>query len=147
MWEIADELSRRIAARAPLKDVVEVYIASGGEQNTAMTIVLDSSAMLAYLFEETGWQVVQDAMADAIVCSVDLAEVVGKLVDPGYDASETRQLVSGFVALTVPHAFGDAFSAGSLLAPTRQPGLSLGDRCCLALAMDRQARVLTADRA
>jgi len=37
--------------------------------------------------------------------------------------------------------------AGALIAQTRELGLSLGDRACLALAIAREATVYTADRA
>jgi PIN domain nuclease of toxin-antitoxin system len=42
---------------------------------------------------------------------------------------------------------GQALEAGSLVAQTREFGLSLGDRACLALAIDRKATVYTTDRA
>jgi len=46
-------------------------------------------------------------------------------------------------------AFSDvhAAKAGELWRNTRQAGLSLGDRACLALAIERDLPVLTADRA
>ncbi len=40
-----------------------------------------------------------------------------------------------------------AFAAGSLEPATRPAGLSLGDRACLALALDLGVKALTADRA
>ena len=40
-----------------------------------------------------------------------------------------------------------AVIAGELRAATRPAGLSFGDRACLALAVSRQLKVLTADRA
>lgn len=112
-----------------------------------MPTVLDSSAMLAYLFEEPGWQTVEAAMDEAIVCSVNLAEVVATLIERGHDGNEAASLVQGFVALTLPFSAIDALKAGALRASTRPLGLSLGGRACLALAATTNARVLTADRA
>ncbi len=40
-----------------------------------------------------------------------------------------------------------ARAAAELIAITRPYGLSLGDRACLALAIERKAKVYTADRA
>jgi PIN domain nuclease of toxin-antitoxin system len=47
------------------------------------------------------------------------------------------------------HPFDEplAFETGALRAATRDRGLSLGDRACLALAQRLGASVLTADRA
>jgi PIN domain nuclease of toxin-antitoxin system len=42
--------------------------------------------------------------------------------------------------------FARAAQAGHLRASTRNLGLSLGDRACLALAIERDCPVLTADR-
>ena len=39
-----------------------------------------------------------------------------------------------------------AIASGKLRASTRTLGLSLGDRCCLALALEHGAEVVTADR-
>ena len=41
----------------------------------------------------------------------------------------------------------DAFASGALRQSTRSAGLSLGDRCCLALGQALSDTVLTADRA
>ena len=40
-----------------------------------------------------------------------------------------------------------AFAAGEMFSATKPFGLSLGDRCCLALAAHENAAALTADRA
>ena len=42
-------------------------------------------------------------------------------------------------------AAGD-IASGKLRVSTRALGLSLGDRCCLALALEHGAEVVTADR-
>ena len=44
-------------------------------------------------------------------------------------------------------AGGVEHEAGSLIEQTRPFGLSLGDRACLALALDRKATVYTTDKA
>lgn len=48
-------------------------------------IVLDASALLAYLFEETGHQVVAQYIEDACISTVNLCEVAGRLVRDGVD--------------------------------------------------------------
>jgi PIN domain nuclease of toxin-antitoxin system len=46
-----------------------------------------------------------------------------------------------------PFTFAQARVAGELTAKTKSAGLSLGDRACLALALELGAEVYTTDRA
>jgi PIN domain nuclease of toxin-antitoxin system len=113
--------------------------------------VLDASALLAHLRDEPGADVVADAIASgAVISTVNLAEVFSRVADRGEDpaklAAELTQsgLLDG--AITVePFTAADAIDAGRLRPLTRDAGLSLGDRACLALARRLDAPALTAD--
>jgi len=113
--------------------------------------VLDASALLAYLRDEPGADVVAEAIAGgAVISTVDLAEVFSRVADRGEDpaklAAELTQsgLLDG--AITVePFTAADAIDAGRLRPLTRDAGLSLGDRACLALARRLGAPAMTAD--
>jgi ribonuclease VapC len=113
--------------------------------------VLDASAILAWLKQEPGWERVSAAMdARFVVSAANHAEVVGKLVDEKVPREDIALMLEEFVAELVPvdHAIADL--AGHLRGPTRDRGLSLGDRLCLATALVRRKEapvaVLTADR-
>ena len=112
-----------------------------------MSVALDSSAVLALLFGETGSDAVAQVIDEAVISAVNLAEIVSKLVENGYDNQEIERAIDGFLPSTVPFDAAQAVEAGILRANTRQLGLSLGDRACLALAKRISARVITADRA
>lgn len=110
-------------------------------------MVLDASAALALLLDERGADRVAEVSADAVIGSVNLAEVLQRLallsVAPeALDAADA--LFSGRVA---PFTEALARDAARLAVPTRTLGLSLGDRACLALARSLGAPVMTADRA
>jgi ribonuclease VapC len=113
--------------------------------------VLDASALLAHLRDEPGADVVAEAIASgAVISTVNLAEVFSHVADRGEDpeklAAELTQsgLLDG--AITVePFTVADAIDAGRLRPLTRDAGLSLGDRACLALARRLDAPALTAD--
>jgi ribonuclease VapC len=113
--------------------------------------VLDASALLAHLRDEPGADVVADAIASgAVISTVNLAEVFSRVADRGEDpaklAAELTQsgLLDG--AITVePFTAADAIDAARLRPLTRDAGLSLGDRACLALARRLDAPALTAD--
>jgi len=113
--------------------------------------VLDASALLAHLRDEPGADVVAEAIASgAVISTVNLAEVFSRVADRGGDpaklAAELTQsgLLDG--AITVePFTVADAIETGRLRPLTRDAGLSLGDRACLALARRLDAPALTAD--
>jgi PIN domain nuclease of toxin-antitoxin system len=115
--------------------------------------VLDASAMLAYLANEPGAEIVAQAIAGgASISTVNLAETLSTLATRGNDpASVASDLTaSGLLdgAVTVePFTAADAVDAARLRPLTREAGLSVGDRACLALARRRSAPALTADRA
>ncbi|MGL5857184.1 MAG: type II toxin-antitoxin system VapC family toxin [Angustibacter sp.] len=110
--------------------------------------VLDASALLALIHGEPGHQIVAEAIDGAVIGAVNLAEVVGKLVDSGVDVSRLRQLLSAAGVVVEPLTAVDAELAGALRGLDGGRSLSLGDRCCLALATRvPPSAVLTADHA
>jgi PIN domain nuclease of toxin-antitoxin system len=110
--------------------------------------VLDASAVLALLQDEPGAQVVEDALAGSVLSTVNLAEVAGKLMDAGLPARELRSGLTSAGVRLVELSAEDAVLAGALRGIDGGRGLSLGDRCCLALSLRAEhGVVLTADRA
>ena len=111
--------------------------------------VFDSSAVLAVLFEEPGAELSARWMDEgpALISSVNQVEVITRLVDQG---ATPAHAAATFATLPLEvHDFTPehAHLAAALRVPTRALGLSLGDRCCLALAQSLAgAAVITADR-
>ena len=99
--------------------------------------VLDASAVLALLFEETGADVIRMRVRGALISTVNLAEVLAKLVDKGVPIVEAARAVDMLGMEAVPLSIKQAELSGVLRSATRSAGLSLGDRACLALARDR----------
>lgn len=111
-------------------------------------IVLDASAILALIQDEPGSQAVEDALPGSVLCTVNLAEVVGKLVDGGLDARRLRPLLASVGVALERLTETDAEMAGALRSLPGGRQLALGDRCCLALALrEPGSTVLTTDRA
>ncbi|MBS1870644.1 MAG: type II toxin-antitoxin system VapC family toxin [Actinobacteria bacterium] len=115
--------------------------------------ILDASALLAYLRDEPGADVVADAVATgAVISTVNLGEVLSRVADRDTDPARVarqmtdRGLLDGAIAVE-PFTTSDAIEVARLRPLTRDLGLSLGDRACLALAKRMDAPVLTADSA
>jgi len=110
-------------------------------------VVLDASAALALLFDEPGADMVQEALGGgAIMSSVNVAEVVGKIAERDrLGGPKTLRAIEDLGVAIVPFDSNQALIAGVLRWLTKEKGLSLGDRACLALGKVRNAPVLTAD--
>ena len=111
-------------------------------------VVLDTSAVLAYLCEEAGADQVSPVLetASGLISSVNFAELVSKMIDQGMPPAIIRETLFGLELELVPHDEEQAFITGELRTVSKAYGLSLGDRACLALGIVKQLPVLTADR-
>ena len=110
--------------------------------------VFDASAILAMVFNEPGADKVEALLqgSAASISAVNLAEVVARLVERGFALDHVDAICAGLRIEVVPLDTATAQRSGKLRAATRSLGLSLGDRCCLALAQGLNAEVVTADR-
>jgi len=112
-----------------------------------MNPVLDTSALLAYLHQEPGWDVVHEVIGENYIGTVNWCEVAQKTGQKGLEAGRARSLLEEVGITIVPFSQEHAELAAALWKPTKRHGLSLADRACLALAIESEATVLTADKA
>jgi PIN domain nuclease of toxin-antitoxin system len=113
----------------------------------ANSYVLDASALLALLNDEKGAETVQGLLPEAVISSVNLAEVVARLSSAGMPENDIRDVLALLGLEVVSFDNEQAYLAGLLVSHGRKYGLSLGDRACLALARSVTATAVTADRA
>lgn len=108
--------------------------------------VLDSSAVLAVVGIERGHEEVVRVLARSLISVVTEAEVIAVLIRKGDSVARALDAVRA-----LPYSLVDldrqlARRAGSLWFDFKPRGLSLGDRCCLALAERERLPVLTSDK-
>ncbi len=111
-----------------------------------MTRVLDASALLAFLHDEPGADLVRQSLDGGIVSAVNWAEVVQKSLLRRADVTGMQEEFAEVGLVFESFTASQAEIAASLWERTRRYGLSLADRACLALATARKVPVLTADR-
>jgi ribonuclease VapC len=111
-----------------------------------VTVVLDASAILAFLQDEQGADVVEEHLVNDARCgAANWAEVAQKIRGAGREWSLSRALLASYGVSVESVTESDAEWAAARWR--RGEGLSLGDRLCLSLAHRLQAPALTADAA
>ena len=115
--------------------------------------ILDASAGLAYLQQERGQKCVGDVLRNGPcwMTTVNTCEVLGRLCDGGMPLLEARTALDELGLASRSSTRNWLSLAAFLRVRTRSIGASLGDRACLALAMQAAVRdtpvVYTADTA
>jgi len=114
--------------------------------------VLDASALLAVVFEESGARRVETVLhTGALMSAVNWAETLSRMVERGVVVDDAvpalRAQVEALGTLrVVPFDEAQGREVARLRPLTRSLGLSLGDRACLALGRLHGLPVLTTDR-
>jgi ribonuclease VapC len=112
-----------------------------------VSVVHDASSLLALAFDEPGGDLVRTALRGSFISSVNWSEVVQKVQAKGRDTKPLRGLFEQLGVTVEPFSARTAELAASLHPLTRDLGMSLGDRACLALGLEKGLTVYTADRA
>ena len=109
-------------------------------------IVLDASALLALVNQESGWEVVTRAAAgdDATISAVNYSEVLQKTSRVGIAAEEIAPGLDELDITVTPFGRLDARLAASFYR--HRSNLSLADRVYLALGRSLWSPVYTTDR-
>lgn len=109
-----------------------------------MSVVLDASAILAFVQGEAGADMVETALVEQARCgAANWSEVAQKVLGAGRDWDLVRALLVSYEIRIEPVVTDDAEWAARRWRPGE--GLSLADRLCLALAERVDSDVLTAD--
>jgi PIN domain nuclease of toxin-antitoxin system len=109
--------------------------------------VLDASVLLAIFKDERFEQDVLSVLEGAVMSATNYAEVLTRLIDLGISLTDPRvEAMFALLDRIEPFTEAQARVAAELRNETRHAGLSLADRACLALALEINADVYTADR-
>lgn len=93
-----------------------------------MQMVLDASALLAWLRQEPGAEGVDSWLGAAVLSSVTWAGVLQKALSTGVEVAGLREDLQALGLIVEPFSAADADRAVRLRPRTRAHGLSLADR-------------------
>jgi len=110
------------------------------------SVVLDASALLALLHGEPGAELVEPLLERSALCTVNWSEVQQRSLARSVDVTGLRSEIEALGIEIVPFSAEDAEEAAGYWPATRDTGLSLGDRACLALAFRLRLPAVTADQ-
>ena len=109
-------------------------------------VVLDASAVIAYLFNEPGSQTVGAYLGAAYISAVNAGEVISDLLNRGLDFERGFQIFTVLPIQVIPHDLEQAAKVAQLKKQfPRSASVSRADCACLALALKLGLKVITAD--
>ncbi len=111
-----------------------------------MSVVHDASSLLAVAFREPGHELARSKLRDSVISSVNWSEVVQKVAQHGGRTNGLAELFLGLGVSIAPFDRATAERAAALYPQTKASGLSLGDRACLAVGLELEREVFTADK-
>jgi ribonuclease VapC len=111
------------------------------------TSVLDASALIALIRGEPGADAVNELARGAVISTVNWVEVLAAIAALGLSIAGRRAQLERLGISLAPFTPEQAEAAASMHPATRDAGLSLADRACLALAFALGGTAVTADRA
>jgi ribonuclease VapC len=114
--------------------------------NGTVEYVLDSTALIAVVEQEPGYQRVEELLDNSTISTVNLAETMNKLVDRGSPAETVREALVNLELAVEDWSEDMAYRSAEFTRFNKSHGLSLGDRACLTLAKQLRATAVTSDR-
>jgi PIN domain nuclease of toxin-antitoxin system len=109
--------------------------------------LLDTSALIALLKKEPGYEEIEDIIANSAISSVNLSELVAVLARSGISDLDIDEMIKDIVPEIIPFCEYTSIKAGKLLTITKTYGLSLGDRACIATGDFYEMEIHTTDKA
>jgi ribonuclease VapC len=108
--------------------------------------VLDSTALIALVTKEPGFERVQELLERSTINAVNLTETIHKLVQKGSPHRLVERKLQGLQLNVIAWSESLAYHSAEFANLGKSHGFSLGDRACLALAKQLHATAVTADQ-
>jgi ribonuclease VapC len=110
------------------------------------SVVLDASALLAFVHSEPGADIVAKHIDNALLSAVNYSEVLKKTIERGGVVKPIADLIHTLSIVIVPFDAVQATKSAELYPQGKPHGMSFADRACLSLGVLHNASVITAER-
>ena len=110
-------------------------------------VVLDSSALLAFINQEEGCLMVEEYLAHSIMSSINISEVEADLSLIEMPEDTIKNIIDELNIEIIDFDQDQAIDTGFFRKKSKHAGLSLGDRACINLGTIKNLLVVTADKA
>lgn len=113
----------------------------------ASNIVFDSSVLIMLFAKEPGYESVRGYMRNAVISTINIAEVYKYCIEvQNLSEEDCRNLTKLTGIKIIDFCEQQALISAKIIKNTKQYGLSLGDRGCIALATLKDCSILTCDK-
>jgi len=109
-------------------------------------VILDASALLALIKQETGYKIVEELLGGIVMSSVNVSEVSAILLDSDMSIQECRNIIEPLVDTIIDFDLEQSLLTGYFKKHTKKLGLSLGDRSCISLGAKLKLPIYTSDK-
>ena len=109
-------------------------------------VILDASALLALIQEESGAEMIKPLLKFSVMSTVNIAETLSVLQRANITPQEGLVLITDIITTIIPFDLEQAEQAAKLYLLVQSKGLSLADRACIALGIKLQIPIYTADK-
>lgn len=106
---------------------------------------LDSSALIALIRREQGWEKVRTVLEQSVISAVSLAETMTKLIRHGGEPRLVERLLRALELEVVPWDEELTWAGRDLCPLAWKNGISFADRACLTLARHLELTAITSD--
>ena len=114
------------------------------------SVILDSSALLALIHNEPGCDVVKPLLPNAVMSSINIAEVIG-ILGARYKMpqNEITEMIEELIQTIISFNTAQAYIVGEIekINRAQKLALSLADKACISLGELLNAPIYTADKA
>ena len=108
--------------------------------------LFDTSALIALLKKEQGHEMLSEVLTHSSISAVNFSELVAVLIRNNIEEKEIDEILQDIVPEILPFDEKIAIKAGKIINITKEYGLSLGDRACIATSIHYNIPVYTTDK-
>ncbi len=114
---------------------------------TTQISLIDSSALLAVIYNERGMEKAQEYFENSYMSVVNAAECFIVLNKNGMPFDIAQNLLESIISKFIPLEYNDAKIIAQIKNTNKDISLSLGDSTCIAIGNKLDLQIITADKA